>query len=189
MKNAIAAIFAISLLAFPLAQEKHSSDTPAMKRPAPGPERARLSFLVGKFVTETYIPPSPRMKEGAKGTGTSIIEWSLDSMFLSVDEHSANAILGKYQGHGMLGYDPQQKKYVLSMFNNFGDHPRYEGNFVGDTLVLATRVPMPGGAFDQQLQWFHDGNKVRLRILNDVGQGFKLVIDQTSTQSPDAMKK
>lgn len=191
MKRAVAAMCIVSVLGLwsAPAQEKDHTNPPFMKRPEPGPERARLSFLVGKFVTETYILPSPRMKEGAKGAGTSIIEWSLDSMFLSVNEQSTNAILGNYQGHGMLGYDPQEKKYVLSMFNNFGDHPKYEGNFAGDTLVLATRVPLPGRAFDQRLQWFHEGRKVRLQILNDLGQGFKLVIDQTATHSSTATKK
>lgn len=191
MKRVIAAIFVVHVLTFcsVYAQEKQTAETPSMKRPEPGPERARLSFLVGKFATETHILPSPMMKEGAKGKGTSIIEWGLDSMFLTLEEQSTNAILGNYKGHGMLGYDPREKKYVLSMFNNFGDHPQYQGNFVGDTLVLATKVLSPGGSFDQQLQWFRDGSRVRLRILNDFGQGFRTVIDQTATPSSGAAKK
>jgi hypothetical protein len=160
-----------------------------MKRPKPGPERARLSFLVGNFTTETRILPSPMLKKGATGTGTSVIAWELDSMFLTVDEQSINPVLGNYKGHGMLGYDLQEKQYVLSMFNNFGDHPQYRGSFVGDTLLLATKVPMPGRSFEQKLEWFRDGTVVRLRILNDFGQGLRPVIDQTSTPSSGAVKK
>jgi hypothetical protein len=110
-------------------------------------------------------------------------------MFLFVDEQSINSLLGNYKGHGMLGYDLQEKQYVLSMFTNFGDHPQYRGSFVGDTLVLTTKVSAPRGSFDQKLQWFRDGNTVRLRILNDFGQGLKLVIDQTATPSSGAAKK
>ncbi len=191
MKRVIAAIFVVCVLTIcsTFAQEKQAPEPPSMKRPEPGPERARLSFLVGKFATETHILPSPMMKEGAKGKGTSIITWGLDSMFLTVDEQSINAILGNYKGHGMLGYDPQERKYILSMFNNFGDHPQYQGNFVGDTLVLTTKVLSPGGSFDQQLQWFRVGTLVRLRILNDFGQGLRPVIDQTGTPSSGASKK
>ncbi len=191
MKRVIAAIFVVCVITFcsTFAQEKQTPEPPSMKRPEPGPERARLSILVGNFTTETRILPSPMMKKGATGTGTSVISWGLDSMFLSVDEQSINPILGNYKGHGMLGYDLQEKQYVLSMFNNFGDHPQYRGSFVGDTLVLVTKVPMPGRSFDQKLEWFRDGSLVRLRILNDSGQGWRPVIDQTATPSSGASKK
>ena len=191
MKRLIATIFFVYVLTFcsVSAQEKQTPAPPSMKRPEPGPERARLSFLVGNFTTETKMLPGPMMKKGATGTGTSVISWGLDSMFLTVDEQSVNPVLGNYKGHGMLGYDPQEKQYVLSMFNNFGDLPQYRGSFVGDTLVLATKVSAPRGSFDQKLQWFRDGALVRLRILNDFGQGFRPVIDQTSTPSSGAAKK
>ena len=183
MKKVIAAMCVVSVLGMwsIVAQEKERAAPPSMKRPEPGPERARLSFLVGKFSTETRLLPARMMKKEVIGAGTSVISWALDSMFLSVDEESINPILGNYKGHGMLGFDPQEKQYVLSMFNNFGDRPQYRGSFVGDTLVLGTKVPEPGHTFDQKLEWFRDGAAVRLRILNDVGEGFKPVIDQTST--------
>lgn len=191
MKRMIAAIVVVFLATSwsIFAQEKQTPVPPSMKRPEPGPERARLSFLVGNFTTETRILPSPMMKKGATGTGTSVISWGLDSMFLTVDEQSINPILGNYKGHGMLGYDPQEKQYVLSMFNNFGDHPQYRGSFVGDILVLTTKVAMPGRSFDQRLEWFRDGSLVHLRILNDIGQGWRPVIDQMSSPESGAAKK
>ena len=64
-------------------------------------------------------------------------------MFLSIENENNNSLLGHYKGHGMLGYDAQMHQYVLSMFNNFGDHPTYHGNFDGDTLVLQTKVEAP----------------------------------------------
>ena len=181
-------IFVFCFAASLFGQERKVSEPPTMKRADPGPERARLSFLVGNFTTVTQVLPGPMMKKGATGTGTSVISWGLDSMFLSLDEQSINPMLGNYKGHGMLGYDPQLKQYVLSMFNNFGDHPQYRGSFVGDTLVLTTTVPMPGRSFDQKLHWFRDGNLVRLRISNDFGQGLSPVIDQTSTPSSGPTK-
>jgi len=191
MKKIVTVIFVVCVLNIcsAFAQEKQTPAPPSMKRPEPGPERVRLSFLVGNFTTETRMPPGPMMKNGAIGTGTSVISWGLDSMVLTVDEQSINPVLGNYKGYGMLGYDPQEKQYVLSMFNNFGDHPQYRGSFIGDTLVLATKVPMPGRSFDQQLRWFREGALVRLHILNDFGQGPKLVIDQTATPSSAAPKK
>ena len=80
----------------------------------------------------------------------------------------------------MLGFDLSTHQFVLSMFNNFGDRPTYHGNFAGDTLVLQTKVPVPKGSFDQELLWYKDGEAVKLKVLNDLGKGFVLVLEQTA---------
>jgi hypothetical protein len=100
-------------------------------------------------------------------------------MFIFVDETSQNSLMGSYKGQGFLTYDWHEKKYILSMFNNFGDHPVYKGDFKGDTLVLEMLVPMPGGSFTQRLFWHPDGQNVRLQVFNDMGKGPVLAIDQT----------
>ncbi len=153
----------------------------SLPKPAFGTERAKLEFLVGSFVTETIIPPVPSAPKGAIGKGTSVITWALDSMFLSIDEQSINPVFGHYKGHGLLGFDSQTHQFFLSMFNNFGDRLSYQGDFVGDTLVLAAKVPMPGNPFDQKLLWYKEGESVKLRVLNDLGKGFELALEQTAT--------
>jgi len=160
-----------------------AQDASPFQKPAPGPERAKLAFLAGNFTTETHVMPGPMAPNGGIGKGTSVISWGLDSMFLMLDEQSVNQVLGNYKGHGMLGYDRRDGKYILSMFNNFGDSPQYRGDFSGDTLTLMTKVQFPGGSFDQKLIWYKENNTVRFKVLNDTGEGFVLVIDQTSTPS------
>ena len=161
-------------------QEKTTSNSANLQKPVSGTDRVRLGFLAGNFTTETYIPPSPSVPKGATGKGTSVITWALDSMFLFIEEQSTNSLFGEYTGHGVLGYDSQSHKFVLSMFNNSGDRPTYNGNYIGDTLVLGTKVPMPGRSFDQKLLWYKDGDAVRLKVLNDSGKGFLLVLEQTA---------
>jgi hypothetical protein len=158
-----------------------TSDSSTSQKPVMSAERGRIEFLVGNFATATHIPPSPAMPKGATGKGTSVITWALDSKFLSIEEQSFNSLFGQYKGHGMLGFDSQTHQYVLSMFNNFGDHPTYQGNFVGDTLILQTKVQAPRGSFDQKLQWYKDGEAVKLRVLNDLGKGLVVVLEQSST--------
>ena len=143
--------------------------------------RARIKFLAGNYATVSSMPPMGSMKKGVEGKGTSVVSWTLDSLFLSIEEENANALFGKIKEHGMLGFDSQIHQYVLSMFNNFGDHPVYHGNFAGDTLVLQTTIPAPKGSFDQQIRWYKDGDTVKMKVLNDTGKGFHPILEQTST--------
>jgi hypothetical protein len=158
------------------------------ERPVFGPEQAKLAFLIGAFTTATQIPVSPMAPDGAKGKGTLDVKWGLDSMFVILDDQSSTEFLGNYKGHGILGFDRRDGKYTLSMFNNFGDTPQYRGNFSGDTLVLMTKVDFPKGSFDQKLVWYKDAHALHLKIYNDMGDGFTLAIEETSSPSVDSKK-
>jgi len=162
------------------AQSKGGSAPPAMKRPGPGPQRARLAFLVGEFETSTRVMSGRPGTPPALGSGTSSIRWGLDSMFLFIDEQSVNTMLGNYKGFGILGYEPSSSQYTLTMCNNFGDRPEYRGAFSADTLVMTAKIPFPGGAFDQKLLWFAEANTVHLQVFNDLGKGLVQVVDQTA---------
>ena len=163
------------------ARGQSASESTVLQKPGMSAESGKIKFLEGSYTTTTFIPPMPSMSKGATGKGTTDISWALDSMFLMVEEESFNSLLGHYKGHGMLGYESQTHQYVLSMFNNFGDHPTYRGSFAGDTLILLTKVPAPQGAFDQKLLWYRDGDAVKLTVLNDFGKGFLPAIEETST--------
>jgi hypothetical protein len=186
------AVTVIAFFTLPLwrssAQEKQTSGASAFRKPGVGPERARLAFLVGRFTTEAHVLPGPMVKEEAVGRGTSVISWGLDSMFLFIDEQSINPLLGNYKGFGVLGFDSKGQEYVLSMYNNFGDSPQYRGVFSGDTLSLSDTVRAPRGTFVQKVQWYVEGSTVRLRVLNDMGQGFTPVVDQWARPTSGSTK-
>ncbi len=176
-------LWIVLTLAFclPYAYGQKTQHSPPVRRQTFATERGKVGFLIGSFMTETVIPPAPSMPKGATGKGTAVIAPALDSMFFSLEDESVNTLLGNYKGHGMLGYEPQTHEFVLAMFNNFGDHPTYHGNFVGDTLVLLAKIPAPKGSFDQKLLWYKDGDAVKLKILSDFGTGFALTLEETST--------
>ena len=150
--------------------------------------RERLAFLVGSFATEVHLLPGRMVKKESVGKGTSEIAWVLDSMFLFIDERNVNPVLGAYKGYGLLGYDPHDTQYILSMYNNFGDHPQYRGTFVGDTLVLAARIPAPSKPFDQQVRWYSNGEIIHLEVLNDTGEGFIPVMMEESRRVKGGIK-
>jgi len=171
---------ALLIAIFCMQVHAQTKEAGAPKKPGPGPQRARLAFLVGEFETTTRVMSGRPGAKEALGTGTSSIRWGLDSMFLFIDEQSVNTLLGHYKGFGILGYEPSSSQYTLTMCNNFGDRPEYHGTFAGDTLVMTTRIPFPGGAFDQKLLWFTEANTVRLQVFNDMGKGLVQVVDQTA---------
>jgi hypothetical protein len=186
--NNIVILTLVLLAGQAIAQKQTISRDSLLQKPSVDTERSKLKFLVGNYTTETSIPAGPSVPKGAIGKGTSVITWALDSMFLLIEEQSINSLFGQYKGHGVLGFDSPTHQFVLSMFNNFGDRPSYKGNFVGDTLVLETKVPLPGKSFDQKLVWYKVGESVKLRVLNDFGKGFVLALEQTAIPVPRRTK-
>jgi len=158
-----------------------------MQRPGYGPRQAKLAFLVGNFKTVTRILPNPYLPDGAKGTGTSGAAWTLDSMFVVLDEENTSPLMGKYKTHGLLGYDMNSDNYQFSMFSSFGDHPVFSGNFSGDTLVLAGKIPTPEGPVEQKILLYKKGKAVAVTILSDMGSGEEPIMEATYT--PVAKKK
>ncbi len=156
-----------------------------MTKPSFGPELAKLSFLVGHFSTQSKMTMGDN---SANGTGMMKAHWGLDSMFVLFSTEEQNPAMGTYKGFGVLGYDSQNNQYVLSMYNNFADRPEYKGTFVGDTLVMSSKIESPQGPFDQQIKWYKDGSSVKLLVLNDFGQGYAVMLEQTATASVDSTK-
>ncbi|TAK64059.1 MAG: DUF1579 domain-containing protein, partial [Bacteroidetes bacterium] len=163
-----------------VAQQQSTSGESTELKLTPSAVREKLAFLVGNFTTETNMPASPMLPKDGTGKGSCEISWALDSMFLLIDDKSSNSVFGTFNQHGVLGYDAMNNQFTLSMFNNFGDRPSYKGNFVGDTLIMETKIPMPGRSFDQKILWYKDGDAVKLQVLNDMGKGFALTLEQTA---------
>jgi len=153
-----------------LADEKKSE--PEMPpKPKFTSELRELSFLVGNFASDITIHDSPLSKPGP-GKGTLISQWGLDSTFLlfNVDEIGPE---GRYRGHGYLTYDKLEKKYRMWWFNNCGEASEYEGGFVRDTLVLEGEMQTPEKIMKLKLLWHKQGDKVVLRVMADLGEGYK----------------
>jgi hypothetical protein len=181
MKQSVAVVLAVVVLSL-----WHS--TAFAQGQSPNSWRSQVAFLAGRFTTETTIPAGPMAPKGDTGKGSALHAWGLDSMWLVIDEESMSPLMGHYKGHGALGFDATTREYVLSMFNNFGDHPSYKGTFSGDTLVMSTRIPMPKRPFDQKLLWYKDGETVRLRIMNDMGKGYVTALEQSSVRASQSSK-
>lgn len=149
-----------------------------MTRPTYGPDQAKLSFLVGQYTTTSTIT----MRDNTTtSTGFVKTHWGLDSMFVFVSSEESNPNMGSYKGFGVLGYDSRNDDYALTMFNSFGFRTEFKGQFSGDTLTLKSQIETPRGTFNQKMVWFKEGQKLRMLVYGDFGEGYSLMVDETAT--------
>ena len=171
---------------FVQAQVQKGDQPPTMEKQKFGPEVARLSFLTGNFVVELMTYDSP-MGKGGPGTGHNSAYWVMDSTFVMMD-HEDESLAGKYKGHGMFTYDRQENLYKCWWFDNMGGGTLYTGGFDGDTLVLSTDMKTPQGSAKMKLMWHPAGQQVKFRIMSDMGKGFAMLLESTSTRSRRGLK-
>ncbi|MFY9233622.1 MAG: DUF1579 family protein [Fimbriimonadaceae bacterium] len=110
----------------------------------PPKEMKNLSFLVGNFRgSETYdFGGGPQ-----KGASTIRSAIGVGGRWL-VGTHSSKSKTMNLEGHHMLSYDKDMKKYRAWWFDNAGSYAmEMNGNFKGKTLVMTSLpTPVPGMA-------------------------------------------
>ncbi len=147
-------------------------------KPVFTPELAKLSFIVGSYKTKTEVTVG---KNPSVGTGTVRARWPLDSMFVVIRGSEENPELGSYKSIGLLDYDAEKSRFVLSIFNNFGERPQYKGSFEGDTLILSAKITATHGSFEQEVKRFKEGSNVKLQFYANFGKGYSRIIDKTAS--------
>ncbi len=169
------------------AQEQKPAGETMPPMPKFGPELAKLSFLAGNFRTENVAHPSP-MSKGGPGKGRNMNRWELDSLFLLFNYEGEIAGLGRYKAKGMFTYDGTDRLYKCWWFDSFGSNALYQGNFIGDTLVLEGEIPLPQGTLKEKIMWHPEGKKFKFRMQQDWGQGFNLSMEETATPNAEGAR-
>ncbi|HEV8129804.1 MAG TPA: DUF1579 family protein [Acidobacteriota bacterium] len=82
----------------------------AGKAPKPGPEHKKLGYFIGKWSGEGDMKQSP-FGPGGKFTGTETCEWFSGGFFV-VCRSEGKGPMGEMKGLGILGYNPEEKKYT-----------------------------------------------------------------------------
>jgi hypothetical protein len=101
----------------------------------------KLAQLVGTWVGEEEMFPSPWLPEG--GTATGIVENTSGVGGLIVVQEYQQERDGviTFQGHGVFAHDPVKGNYVMHWFDSMGPTPNiYEGDFDGDTLNMTMKM-------------------------------------------------
>ena len=123
------------------AQEKKSEER-KMEMPKPAAEHKRLGFFVGNWKSEGEAKPGP-WGPGGKMTGDSHCTWMSGGYFVVCHENASGA-MGKMQGLGVFGYDPNAKQYTWNGFNSMGENEHATGKLDGKVWTYENESAMGG---------------------------------------------
>jgi len=105
-------------------------------------ELRRLDRLVGRWVGDEEVAPSPFDGQGSASKATVDARMELDGAFLVTDyvvEHRDGSV---YRGHGILSFDEGSKRYVMYWFDALSPgliEPAL-GQWSGDVLTFEQRT-------------------------------------------------
>jgi len=109
-----------------------------MEMAKPGPEHAKLAAMIGHWVGEEKMFPSPWLPEG--GTATSKVTARLGCEGFCVLTDYVQEREGKttYVGHGVFGWDPRKQCFLQHWSDSAGGVPSRAtpGKWEGDTLTF-----------------------------------------------------
>jgi hypothetical protein len=115
-----------------------------MEMPHPSEEHKALEMLVGEWLGQETIHPSPFDPIGGPAIGRVHNRIALDGFAVVQDyEQERNGVVN-FRGHAIFRWDSTDRCYVLHWFDSFGTAPaEYRGAM--DHRVLTLTGPTTGG--------------------------------------------
>lgn len=113
-----------------------------MQVPQPGPEMAKLNFLIGSWTMTAEYLKSPMVPEGMKQTGWYKAQAGPGGFSVIVD-FEADGAQWKEIGHEILTWSPKKNAYVVyTVGNGFPDAVAGTGHWEGGDLVIESSFEM-----------------------------------------------
>lgn len=101
----------------------------------------QLARLVGTWIGEEQMFPSPWIPEGGTATGKVRNTSGLDGRIVVQEYRQERDGTVTFQGHGVFAHDPVKGKVVMHWFDSMGPTPNiYEGDFDGDVLTMTMQM-------------------------------------------------
>lgn len=145
-----------------------------MEMPAVGPEQKRLTELAtGTWRGEEKLYPSDWDPKGGAAYGTWVVHGSLDGFALVVDyiEERDGKIV--YRGHGLHGWDADEKCFLAYWFDNIGIMPKApaKGHLDGNRYSYSSDDG-PLGRTKMTYEWKNDTFEFRIDKSKDQGKSW-----------------
>lgn len=110
--------------------------------PKPGSQHKALEFMLGHFIGDETMHPSPWCAEEQQRSSTCRSRF-LDDFFLISEYEQRDGDTVTFRGHGVYSWDPQKACYVMYWFDSMGGRGGVaEGAMEGKTLTFQNQSPM-----------------------------------------------
>lgn len=115
-----------------------------MDMPRPTRFHQKLERLAGNWAGEEKISPTPWDPKGGVARGQMKARVDMDGFGLVQEYVQKRGGKINYRGHGVIGYDPQEKAYLWHWSDSMGGVPGSvtRGNWKGNKLVFQNASPM-----------------------------------------------
>jgi hypothetical protein len=135
-----------------------------MEMPKPDAHHEKLHALLGTWIGEEKLSPSPWGPGGA-ATARVTARLDLEGFFVISDYVEEKEGRTVYRGHGVYGWNEREKEYVWYWFDSMGTPPPQpaRGTFQGNTLLFEQHA---GGFHARYTYVFPEPGRYRFKIEN-----------------------
>jgi hypothetical protein len=114
-----------------------------MDMPKPGDGHRQLEKLVGNWVGDEKLFPSPWDQKGGVAQARVHNRRALDGFAVIQDYEQSRGGAVTFAGHGVFSFNPQTGIYSMHWWDTMGFPPNdFTGKFDGDVLTLTHKSPM-----------------------------------------------
>jgi hypothetical protein len=115
-----------------------------MQMPKPTKFHKKLEALIGDWSGDETMHPTPWDPEGGPAKGKYKVRGDLGGYGIVQEYVQKRGGKVTYQGHGVMGYDPQSQSYVWHWSDSMGGVPTEvtRGQWTGNKLVFQHASPM-----------------------------------------------
>ncbi len=108
-----------------------------MEMPKVDANHEKLHAMVGQWEGEEIMHPSPWDPEGGKSIGKITAAMELGGFFLISNYEQIRGDVTTFRGHGVYGYDANEKKHTMHWFDTMGGDPGAPAMGVWDGDVMS----------------------------------------------------
>jgi hypothetical protein len=110
-----------------------------MEMPRPTPAHAKLTKLVGEWIGDEHLSPSPWDPKGGQAVGRVHNRLSLDGLAIVQDYEQERSGMVNFRGHGVFLWDGAEQQYHLHWFDSMDQPPGiFRGTFDNNILRLVS---------------------------------------------------